>query len=548
MKFLPPPWWGNLLRYSPAMYSGLIAALVAVLLILSAGPGRQFTVLAGPADCATLAPGAGLVDTDGDGLQDWCDEDDDGDGVSDNLDNCVFVANPDQRDSDGDGIGDACDADDDGDGAMDVVDNCPALANPDQRDTDHDGAGDACDADDDGDGVPDGVDNCPYVANTDQADADADGIGDACDTHPLTVTPAQAGPPAEVPQTSGGGGASGGGHGGGGGGATDTDHDGVPDASDNCPTVPNADQLDTDGDGAGDACDADDDGDDDGIPDGEDNCPAVPNADQADLDGDGQGDACDADDDNDGVNDGSDNCPTVPNSDQADFDGDGVGDACDSHDDRVTICHMADGPAVTLQVPLSALDAHIGHGDTLGACPDDQDGDGVPDGEDNCPTVPNPGQQDRDGDGTGDACDADDGSGPGPRAIEGFLTGGGTFAADGERANHGFNLGCNATDPRGELQVNWHGHAFHLEGVASATCTDDEGIGPGAPEAGFDTLTGNGTGRWDETSGYTAEWVLTDAGEPGSDDTASITIRDPSGAVVFALAGPVSGNHQAHGG
>ncbi|HEY0099934.1 MAG TPA: thrombospondin type 3 repeat-containing protein [Pyrinomonadaceae bacterium] len=83
---------------------------------------------------------------------------------------------------------------------------------------------------------------------------------------------------------------------------------------------------DSDGDGAPDGCDTDDD--DDGIPDTSDNCPTVANQDQTDTDGDGQGNACDPDDDNDGVPDGSDNCRYLANPDQADTDDDGRGNAC----------------------------------------------------------------------------------------------------------------------------------------------------------------------------------------------------------------------------
>jgi len=77
----------------------------------------------------------------------------------------------------------------------------------------------------------------------------------------------------------------------------------------------------------------------DGIVDPADNCPAVPNHDQVDLDGDGVGDDCDADLDGDGTANALagalvpagtvlDNCPYIPNSDQVDLDRDGIGDAC----------------------------------------------------------------------------------------------------------------------------------------------------------------------------------------------------------------------------
>ena len=67
----------------------------------------------------------------------------------------------------------------------------------------------------------------------------------------------------------------------------------------------------------------------DGVEESRDNCPTVANPDQRDTDGDGIGDACDKDIDNDGVLNSVDNCPTIANFDQHDDDGDGVGDACD---------------------------------------------------------------------------------------------------------------------------------------------------------------------------------------------------------------------------
>jgi hypothetical protein len=116
------------------------------------------------------------------------DDDQDGDGIANDLDNCPSVFNPifdvpfpiseDQPDFDMDGLGDLCDP-------------CPSNE------------GDVCvgpDPDDsDGDGVTNDGDNCPLDPNADQADADDDGKGDACDDC-AAANPGTQGCPATVEQ------------------------------------------------------------------------------------------------------------------------------------------------------------------------------------------------------------------------------------------------------------------------------------------------------------------------------------------------------------
>ncbi|MCZ7357095.1 MAG: hypothetical protein O8C66_05540 [Candidatus Methanoperedens sp.] len=133
--------------------------------------------------------------------------------------------------------------------------------------------------------------------------------------------------------------------------------------------------------------------------------------------------------------------------------------------------------------------------------------------------------------------------------VTGRMTGGGSvFTTNGERVTHGFELNCNASKAPNNLQVNWgKNNKFHLESLTTATCSDDPAIAPNPPAAGFDTYTGTGTGSYNGVSGATIEWTFTDAGEPGTSDSATIVIKDSSGNIVLSVSGNLkNGNQQAH--
>ncbi|MBI4953801.1 MAG: thrombospondin type 3 repeat-containing protein [Myxococcales bacterium] len=200
----------------------------------------------------------------------------DGDGVPDACDNCPMDPNPliwseagnHQPDADGDGVGDACDTCKLSNlGPAGAVERCATDADCGPHNACIFGPGapgslveGACNwgrcarsVDRDDDDVGNACDNCPFVANADQADSDHDGVGDLCDNCPGSLfgdEPADANPPcvsdaycASLASGShcvpahwmGAWGLSTArctlGH--------DGDQDGVGDACDDCPIVPN---------------------------------------------------------------------------------------------------------------------------------------------------------------------------------------------------------------------------------------------------------------------------------------------------------------------
>jgi Thrombospondin type 3 repeat len=131
-------------------------------ILLSDGRVTKVRVTGAPLD--NLLFTEPMKDVDGDGIAEN-DPDADGDGIPNDRD-AFPLDKKESIDTDGDGIGDNKDADDDNDGVLDTVEARRGTSP--KR------------ADSDGDGVGDGQDNCPLVPNANQADGNGDGRGDAC--------------------------------------------------------------------------------------------------------------------------------------------------------------------------------------------------------------------------------------------------------------------------------------------------------------------------------------------------------------------------------
>ena len=138
-----------------------------------------------------------------------------------------------------------------------------------------------------------------------------------------------------------------------------------------------------------------------------------------------------------------------------------------------------------------------------------------------------------------------------PDLSTGRFTGGGHQVRVGEaRVTRGLTIHCDLLLSN-NLEVNWGGNQFHLtDHLETVACTDDPAIVQAPPPAPLDTLVGVGVGRYNGEDGFTIEFTLVDAGEPGTADRAALLVYRTANPSEVVLDVPeqliTGGNLQAH--
>jgi hypothetical protein len=121
--------------------------------------------------------------------------------------------------------------------------------------------------------------------------------------------------------------------------------------------------------------------------------------------------------------------------------------------------------------------------------------------------------------------------------------------SDGVRITRGFTIHCDLLLSN-NLEVNWEGNHFHMTKHTSATCSDNPDIIQAPPKAPVDTIVGTGTGKYNNVDGYTINFTLVDAGEPGTLDQMALKIYETANPGNVVLDVPLQlmtgGNVQAH--
>jgi streptogramin lyase len=102
----------------------------------------------------------------------------------------------------------------------------------------------------------------------------------------------------------------------------------------------------------------------------------------------------------------------------------------------------------------------------------------------------------------------------------------------GGPSSYAYILNCNAAaNTNAPFEVRFGTQRFRLTSASATSCTNDPAVT--TPPAGFDTMTGTGTGTLTTGGPGTIQWKFVDGGLGGANDSAQITIKNSGGTTIF---------------